>query len=477
MDLAAFLSRAQQNGTINGIANGFENSQFSQDIPDCGLIVKDILDKLNKSMPKRIEIPTVNGAISNNSLQSDIKKNTTNSFSMEFNTICNNLLAICGFEMSYNLSILLSLKHIIRQYVEALESSENYESVIHNMTVIRNIFKRESLEVQSFDSPFIQSIDDESTVFRFDSEIKPIKDDFFGNIIDHATKNMERKNISGLSLNKQLYIKQINFLLEHTKFNTIEPSNINEFLSNIGNKIAYNGWFIKAWSMIYDEILVDMITSEISMQSHPLDVLFERLKITVHRNKYISQFLVYFEQVISETKTAMNERLGAESVSVELSKDLLKYMAEMMLSLYTQLAYALYNHQRYNTFNKSARVHYALMYYLIMSCKPKLYEYDITQQSALRYLLLPKKAIDESLGILKSKKGSIKPIITEESIKKFDLSDDSEDDTAKQETIKDRSSKRIPGTRTMKRGNSVKDPVKEKPIKRMRKPRTKKEDA
>ena len=82
MDLASFLSRAQQNGTINIISAGFENSQFSQDIPDCGLIVKDILDKLNKNMPKRIEIPTVNGAITNNSLQADPKKSATNSFSM-----------------------------------------------------------------------------------------------------------------------------------------------------------------------------------------------------------------------------------------------------------------------------------------------------------------------------------------------------------------------------------------------------------
>lgn len=469
MDLAAFLSRSQQNGTINSLANGFENSQFSQDIPDCGIIVKDILDKLNKATPKRIEIPTVNGAITNNSLQPDQKKNTTNSFSMEFNTICNNLLAICGFELSYNLSILLSLKHIIRQYIDALESSEDYESIISNLSVIRNIFKRESIEVRTFDSPFIKSIDDDSSVFRFDSEIKPIKDDFFGNIIDHATKNMERKNLSGLTLNKTLYVKQINCLLDHTKFNTIEPTHINDLLNNIGNKIAYKGWFIKAWTMIYDEILVDMITSEVSMQLHPLDVLFERLKISVHKNKYISQFLVYFEQVISETKASMNELLGTEATSVEISKDLLKFMAETMLSLYTQLAYALYNHQRYNTFNKSARVHYALMYYLIMSCKPKLYEFDITQQSALRYLLLPKKAIDESINLLKAKKGPVKRVTIEESIKDFDQSDNSEDESEKPVIVKETPNK----GRTPKKAPVVKETPKE-PIKRARKPRAKK---
>ena len=194
MDLAAFLTRSQHNGTINAIANGFENSQFSQDIPDCGIIVKDILDKLNKATPKRIEIPTVNGAISNNSLQGDPKKNTANSFSMEFNTICNNLLAICGYEISYNLSILLSLKNIIGQYIEALESSEDYDAIINNVTVIRNIFKRESLDVKIFDSPFITSTEDDSMVFRFDSELKPLKEDFFDNLSDHIIKNQERKN-------------------------------------------------------------------------------------------------------------------------------------------------------------------------------------------------------------------------------------------------------------------------------------------
>ena len=463
MDLAAFLTRSQQNGTINIIANGFENSQFSQDIPDCGVIVKDILDKLNKATPKRIEIPTVNGAISNNSLQAEQKKNATNSFSMEFNMICNNLLAICGFELSYNLSILLSLKHIIKQYIEALESSEDYDCIITNITVLRNIFKRDSLEVSSFESPFINSLDDDSTVFRFDSEIKPIKDDFFGNIIEHATKNQERKNISGLSLNRQLYVKQFNALLEHTKFMPIEPMHINGFLNNIGNKIAYKGWFIKAWSMIYDEILVDMITSDISIQTHPLDILFERLKISVHKNKYISQFLVYFEQVISETKNTMNELLETDSINVELSKDLLKYMAEMMLSLYTQLAYALYNHQRYNTFNKSARVHYALMYYLILGCKPKLYEFDITQQSALRYLLLPKKAIDESLSLLKAKKTPAKRVPRVEPIVK---SDDSDSDNEPVKSTISRTPRKI----------TVKEQTKE-PVKRTRKPRAKKGNA
>lgn len=470
MDLAAFLTRSQRNGTISVIANGFENSQFSQDIPDCGAIVKDILDKLNKATPKRIEIPTVNGAISNNSLQGDPKKNAANSFSMEFNTICNNLLAICGYELSYNLSILLSLKNIINQYVDALESSADYESIISNITVIRNIFKRDSLDVKTFDSPFIASTEDESMVFRFDSEVKPIKDDFFSNILDHAMKNQERKNISGLSLNKQLYVKQITALLNNTRFLPIEPTHINEFLNNIGNKIAYKGWFIKAWSMIYDEILVDMITSDLSSQIHPLDILFERLKISVHKNKYISQFLVYFEQVISETKASISDALGTNIVNVELSKDLLKYLAEMMLSLYTQLAYALYNHQRYNTFNKSARVHYALMYYLILSCKPKLYEFDITQQSALRYLLLPKKAIDESCQLLNEKKPSIKRNIINETPVAINVSDDDESDSevTPVKTPTKRNVKKQPIPR-----KTQKDSPKE-PVKKQRKPRAKK---
>lgn len=480
MDLAAFLTRAQRNGTINTIANGFENSQFSQDIPDCGTVVKDILDKLNKATPKRIEIPTVNGAISNNSLQGDSKKNATNSFSMEFNTICNNLLAICGYELSYNLSILLSLKNIINQYIEALEASEDYDAIIGNITVIRNIFKREALDVKSFDSPFITSTEDDSMVFRFDSELKPVKEDFFGNILEHAMKNQERKNISGLSLNKQLYVKQITALLSNTRFLPIEPSHINEFLNNIGNKIAYKGWFIKAWSMIYDEILVDMITCDLSSQIHPLDILFERLKISVHKNKYISQFLVYFEQVISETKASISDLLGTDMVTVELSKDLLKYLAEMMLSLYTQLAYALYNHQRYNTFNKSARVHYALMYYLILSCKPKLYEFDITQQSALRYLLLPKKAIDESRQLLSEKKPRVKRNIIEESSKSIDISDDESDDEPEpikpvDKTIAKRNNKETVDSAKKSRSPRItkKEPVKET-AKKPRKPRAKK---
>lgn len=473
MDLASFLSRAQQNGTINVISAGFENSQFSQDIPDCGLIVKDILDKLNKNMPKRIEIPTVNGAITNNSLHVDAKKTTTNSFSMEFNTICNNLLAICGYEISYNLSILLSLKHIVKQYIDELESAEDYEGILENVNVIRNIFKQEAFDVKTFTSAFITTMDDESAVFFFDSEIKPIKDNFFSGIINHISKNQERKNLSGLTLNKRLYVNEIKLLLENTVITPIEPININELLCNIGNKIAYKGWFIKAWSMIYDEILVDMLTSDVSIQVHPLDILFERLKITVHKNKYISQFLVYFEQVIAETKTSINEILGTEAVNVELSKDLLKYMAEMMLSLYTQLAYALYNYLRYNMLNKSARVHYALMYYLILNCKPKLYEFDITQQSALRYLLLPKKSIDESLSLLKTKKARVKRPVIEESTNVINESSDDEVDEEKDKNeLSSTAVKRKRAPRGSKK--NAKETATE-PIKKTRKPRAKKD--
>ena len=162
----------------------------------------------------------------------------------------------------------------------------------------------------------------------------------------------------------------------------------------------------------------------------------------------------------------MTEFLGSDAVNVEPSKDLLNYLAEVMLSLYTQLAYALYNHLRYNTFNKSARVHYALMFYLILNCKPKLYEFDITQQSALRYLLLPKKTIDESLSILKSKKTRVKRPILDETVMDIHLSSDDDDNTTITETVKRKRSPRTPKTSSTK-----------EPVKRTRKPRTKKGEA
>ena len=129
-----------------------------------------------------------------------------------------------------------------------------------------------------------------------------------------------------------------------------------------------------------------------------------------------------------------------------------------MLSLYAQLAYALYNHQRYNTFNKSARVHYALMYYLILTCKPKLYEYDITQQSALRYLLLPKKAIDESISLLKTKRNSPSRHIIDSIV---DLDDSSSDEINDAEEDESDVPKRTRGKRpTVKTTESVKPPRK-----------------
>ena len=362
---------------------------------------------------------------------------------MEFNSICNNLLALCGFELSYNLSILIALKSIVKQYIESINESIDYEDIIVKLMALSNIYKRDTFAVNSFNSPFINNIDDDQIVFRFDSETKPAKDDFFTNIIEHARQNNERKNISGLNLNKQLYMRQLTALAEHTEFRPMEPDNINELLNNIGNKIAYKGWFMKSWSLLYDELLVDMMDKEVTNMPHPLDALYEKLKIIVHKNKYIGQLLVYFEQVISETKTSMVSVLKSDFIEVNLSKNLLKYMAEMMLNLYTQLAHALYNHQRYNTFNKSARVHYALMYYLVMTCKPKLYEYDITQQSVLRYILLPKKAIDESLDVLKNKKSLT--IVAE---------NESSDEEVEKEPIKRRRRAKsvMPSEATIKRG-------------------------
>ena len=182
---------------------------------------------------------------------------------------------------------------------------------------------------------------------------------------------------------------------------------------------------------------------------------------------------MYFEQVIAETKTSINEILGTETVNVELSKDLLKYMAEMMLSLYTQLAYSLYNYLRYNMLNKSARVHYALMYYLILNCKPKLYEYDITQQSALRYLLLPKKSIDESLSLLKTNKVRVKRHVIEESMMVIEeSSEDEHNDEKPKSNASNTTVKRKRAPRGSKK--TTKETVTE-PVKKPRKPRAKKD--
>ena len=123
--------------------------------------------------------------------------------------------------------------------------------------------------------------------------------------------------------------------------------------------------------------------------------------------------------------------------------------------------------------NKSARVHYALMYYLILNCKPKLYEFDITQQSALRYLLLPKKSIDESLSLLKTKKARVKRPVIEEST---NVINESSDDEVDEEKSKDESSSTAVKRKRAPRGS--KKTVKEtppEPIKKTRKPRAKKE--
>ena len=93
----------------------------------------------------------------------------------------------------------------------------------------------------------------------------------------------------------------------------------------------------------------------------------------------------------------------------------------------------------------------------------------MTQQSALRYLLLPKKSIDESLTLLKAKKVRVKhPVIEETPINIEESSDDDKEDEPPKDDASNTKRKRAP-RRTKKQ---LKEP---EPVKKTRKPRAKKE--
>lgn len=408
MDLTETLIAASKNGTLDLIKNGFENSQFGRDVPDCGGIVKHILEKLNKNNPLKCDVTTVNGVLS----VSDADKKNSNSFSNEFQIMCTNLLILCGYELSYNYSILLSLPNIIEQYAEHIKTATDYETILNNILALKNLYSREEVCVEKFQSNFMTE-DDNSFVFNFNDSVQQApKNEFFENICKHVKNGLDNNHVSIFVIHKQQYIKEIDNLVKNTRIENILVEDVNDLLHNIGNKPVYDSWFIKAWSLLYDELLVDCRNCKLDV--HPLEELYINLNLNTYKTNYISRFTVYLDQVLTETKNSITEVLGEDGVAeIEISRELITYLSEMMLNLYTNIAYELFHNQHFNHATKSSRVHYSLLYFIIINCKPRLFMYSQSQLNALRYILLPKKSIMESIEVLSKKKLISAPVTTE----------------------------------------------------------------
>ncbi len=417
MNLANFLTRSIENNTINEIINGYENSQFSQDIPDCGIIVKELFDKLNNYQSPFNDITSVNGALSAASFKPQHK--TNNSFSMEFHSMCSNILALSGYELSYNLTVIMSLRILMNDYIDHIMECENYKEILSDILTLRNLYSHKEFKINKFDSVFAKS-DLETNVFRMNQEIIPFGDTFFNNIILSVKNAIKKNGISSFENNKNIYYKALSDLRNNTAIEKYDINNIDDLVHNIGDKIAYKKWFIKQWEMLYLELSVnaDMSLSQdirftfkgnsikdIQMDNSPLNNLFSNLGMLQAKDKYITNFIVYFNQIITETRNGILNEIGDDIIDVEITPEFLEYFAEIMLNLFAQIALNLYDFQQYSILNKSSRIHYALLYYLVTTIKPRLVNYDKTQLSVLRYILLPKKSIEESINILNEKNG------------------------------------------------------------------------
>lgn len=420
------LNYAKKHNTLKIIRHGFENSEFMQDIPDAGTIVKTILKSLNESknnynIPFKSTSGTIISKTTVNEKDNEINEKSTkrkkgSSFCAEFNTICNNILGIIGFELAYNTIIQINIKKLLYNCISSIKQSQTYNEVLEIIKIIRNIYKN-SIEIDSsFQYDITKKLFIQTTTTYNDCLFFNIEEDtynlysFFEDIEKDIRNNIVKRNNTNFRKKINLYHEICTELYNASIFNTITISSVDNLLISFTNKIGYEGWFIKLWSVLYEETVIDYnLDKENTSDKYTLmnniimNHITDDIGIGNYYMKYNSQLTNYFEQVINKS---IESCLSKDSIKITFTNDIIKYLVNMTLNLYIQLAKGIHFAQQYNIhFTKNSRVHFALVYNcLITYCKPRLYEYTNSMYSALHYLLLSKKQIEESIKTIENER-------------------------------------------------------------------------
>lgn len=392
---------------------GFENSDFLQGVINCDDIIKHIInkyEKIYKDIPITMQQKTKNADL--------LENKRVFTFYSDFKTCCNNLLGICGMELAYNLTFHINRRKIIRKLIKLLEKAPTYEEILNCFTLIRNSFNNKHITVknsdfQTFDELRLDTEKNNNIFFNINADIT--ETNIFDAIEKHIKYNLINRNNTDFNKNRELYAKQLWEYEKAAIFEPIEITQMDELLIAVQNKIGYEGWYLKLWSLLYDETFTDLISAysfkdkPSEARSHkpaeqqneefkffaqyvenPLLIYMDELKMHAEYNNYILMFINYFNGVIEDTQRHNESK---HKTPVNVSANFLNYLANVVLNLFICLAKGIYNLHRYNiTFFKNNRINFSLVLLCLTTyCRPRLYDYDKSQYFALYSLLLPKK--------------------------------------------------------------------------------------
>ena len=409
MDLYNYLQFCKQEGIINTIKLGFENSDFVKNTPDFKDLVKRIINKLLENSRVKIGLQITSGGLQKNRHKIVQEPKTTDiSYTSELGLLLSNLIGLIGFELSYSLMFLYNLYDIIKLYIDKIKNCEDYETILKYIQRINNIYKFDSNIIglkEDFDSGLIE----ESYNFEItlNSEILTTKDKFFNKLISNINDNIKNDMYIDFNNTKNEYISELNNLLEYTEFGEYVIESVDTLIFNIDKEIVkkpYDGWFMKLWEIINQESNIDYPIKGVETAYE--DYINNTLKLNIKTQKYITDIMRYFKEIEINTKDSVfyEETKRNKTLNIIITDKFYNSLSHIMLNFYILLAKSITDNQIFcSLFSKSTRVHFLLIFYsIVCNIKPRLYDYTDSQIAILHYILLSRNTLNESVKIIET---------------------------------------------------------------------------
>lgn len=420
MDLRQFITVHKNNGTIDSIIDGFEKSTFVEPNTDTSTLIKSILSALisdAEGEKQKIYNQLQSGGLGNNkSEKTEISKKQ--SFCTEFNQMVVNILSLLGFEFSKYLFVLIGAKCMIIQEVKEISESQDYETILKHVINIKNFMNLGDCgameqDLSEYEPPI--DIDDEfydvyGESDDFDEkrnyaeiEVSNRKNQIFNKIINNIKRLIKSENVLSFEEDRQEWYATLTEMIDHMILRTYHVNSVDDLCLNLSDlNVCYDKSFIKMFEILYKESFADIPYELWTSYKPHIRYIENELKLDIKCGKYLTNFNKYFHKVYDETLKSVLEVVDQSDIlKVDITDKMYELLSDITFNLYVNISKKIAcNQLTHAYFGKSTRIQFIQMFQALMDCSPRFYVFSKSQRMTLHYILLSKRAINDSIAIV-----------------------------------------------------------------------------
>ena len=430
MDLKQFIQTHKNNGTLDGIKDGFEKSAFVEPNNDISALIKAILNTLladedgdKQKIYNQLQSGGLAGAKS-----SKIEISKKQSFCTEFNQMVINIQGLIGTEFSKYLFVLMGAKQMIKQEISEIAKAQDYTSILKHVINIKNFMSLGDISDYSntenikslqdslsnseppididdeFYNKFYSEQDDNYNPNYLEIEVKSNKkNNIFNQLISEIKKLIKSENVLSFENDRQEWCEMLEEMLSHLIMTSYTINTIDELCLNLtGIDICYDKSFIKMFEILYKESFADIPYELWPTYKPHIQYIEKELKLDIKCNKYLNNFNKYFHKIHDETLKSVVEKISQEDIlKINITDKMYEQLSDVVFNLYINISKKIAcNQLTYAYFGKSTRIQFIQLFQALMDCSPRLYMFSKSQRMILHYVLLSKKVINESIKIV-----------------------------------------------------------------------------